>query len=81
MNGKGGGRTTGMLRSKVFFTFGVTERSWQKKGGSERAVYENWGEGRTKTRAVPAPTPQTPRLPDHRFAVCGVVNRWHCTEK
>lgn len=48
---------------------------------SERVVHENWGEGRTKTRAVPAPTPQTPRLPDHRFAVCEIVNRWHGTEK
>jgi len=80
---KGEGRTTGMLRSKVFFTFGVTERNWQKWGHlvQKKQCMRTGGEGRTKTRAVPAPTPQTPRLPDHRFAVCEIVNRWHGTEK
>jgi hypothetical protein len=47
-----------MLRSKVFFTFGVTERSWQKKKelsfrknslqqGLGEGTYENEGSARS----------------------------------
>lgn len=54
--GGGGGRTTGILRSKVLFTFGVTERSWRKRGHlvqKERAVHENWGDARKQGRCPP----------------------------
>lgn len=48
----------------------------------KRAVCDdNWEKNRTKTRAVAVPMPQTPRLPDHRLAVCEIVNGWEDAEK